>query len=213
MLSISSKEAKAREALVSTGLVSRETLALLDRYVELLRQWQLRTNLIAPSTLDEIWSRHILDSAQLLQIRPEARNWIDLGSGGGLPGLVLGCAMKEAMGHVQLVESNGKKASFLRHVATSLQLPCTIHAERIEACIPKLSKPDVVTARALADLDTLLGLASSLLKKGAVGLFLKGRDHELELTRALENWHFSYVLHKSVTDPHARVIEIKDFRD
>lgn len=212
MLSASAKEARARESLVSTGLVSRETQALLDRYVELIRQWQSRTNLIAPSTLDEIWSRHILDSAQLLQIRPDARHWVDLGSGGGLPGIVLGCAMREVAGRVHLVESNGKKASFLRHVATSLNLPCTIHAERIETCIPTLPKPDVVTARALADLDTLLGLASSLLKTGVVGLFPKGRDHALELTRAMEHWHFSYVLHKSVTDPLARVIEITDFQ-
>ncbi|MGL5447564.1 MAG: 16S rRNA (guanine(527)-N(7))-methyltransferase RsmG [Rhabdaerophilum sp.] len=205
-------EAQARDALVARGLVSRETLSLLDRYVELLRLWQSRTNLIAPSTCDEIWARHILDSAQLLQIRPEARTWVDLGSGGGLPGLVLACAMREMGGYVDLIESNGKKASFLRHVATSLDLPCGIHAERIEASVPKLPIPHIVTARALADLDSLLGLASSLLKRGAVGLFPKGRDHQTELTRAAEHWHFSYALHESATDPQARVVEITELR-
>lgn len=201
-----------RSLLVSKGYVSHETLALLERYVELLRLWQLRTNLVAPSSLRDIWTRHILDSAQLLKICPKARLWVDIGSGGGFPGLVIACAMREAAGHVHLVESNMKKASFLRHVATSLQLPCTIHAERIETSVPKLPVPDVVTARALAELDTLLGLVSSLLKRGAIGLFPKGRDHATELTKAAEHWHFSSKLHESITDPDARIVEITSFQ-
>lgn len=213
MLNTPDKERDIRQALVSKGRVSHETVARLDAFVDLLRQWQLRMNLIAPSTLDEVWSRHILDSIQLLQIRPEARLWVDLGSGGGFPGLVIACAMRDSAGHVHLVESNGKKASFLRHVAVSLQLPCTVHAERIETTLPRLSVPDVVTARALADLSTLFGLASSLLKRGAIGLFPKGRDHALELTKAAEHWHFSSRLHESLTDRHARVVEITNFRE
>lgn len=212
MLSSADQDQRVRNTLVSKGCVSRETFALLDRYVELLRLWQSQTNLIAPSTLPDVWNRHILDSVQLLQISPKARLWVDLGSGGGFPGLVLACAMREASGHVHLVESNGKKAGFLRHVATSLELPCTVHAERIEVCVPKLPVPDVVTARALADLSSLLGFASSLLKRGATGLFPKGRDHAAELTKASEHWHFSSQLHVSITDPDARVIEITNFQ-
>ena len=195
MTNVFDQDQRARNTLLSKGYVSRETLTLLDRFVELLRLWQSRTNLVASSSLHDVWSRHILDSAQLLQICPKARLWVDLGSGGGFPGLVIACAMREAAGHVHLVESNGKKAGFLRHVSTSLQLPCTIHAERIEA-----------------DLDTLLSLASSLLKRGAIGLFPKGRDHAVELTKAAEHWHFSSKLHVSHTDPDARVIEIMNFQ-
>lgn len=213
MLNASKNEREIRQALLSEGRVSHETVARLDGFVDLLRQWQLRTNLIAPSTLDEVWTRHILDSAQLLQILPEARLWVDLGSGGGFPGLVIACALRDGGGHVHLVESNGKKASFLRHVAVNLQLPCTVHAERIETILPRLPIPDVVTARALADLSTLLSLASSLLKRGAIGLFPKGRDHALELTKAAERWHFSSRLHESLTDRHARVVEITNFRE
>jgi 16S rRNA (guanine527-N7)-methyltransferase len=209
---LNQQEAQAREAIVATGHVSRETLLLLERYVDMLRHWQSRTNLVATSTLDEIWSRHILDSAQLLRLQPEARLWVDLGSGGGLPGLVLGCAMRPLAGHVHLVESNGKKASFLRHVATSLALPCTVHAKRIEMAMPDLPVPQVVTARALASLDQLLALANSLLKNGAVGLFPKGRDYQTELTQASERWHFNHVLHASLTDPKARLIGITGFR-
>lgn len=204
-------EPKALEHLVSTGFVSRETLVSLQRYVEMLQIWQLRTNLVARSTLDEIWTRHILDSAQLLRIRPEARSWVDMGSGGGLPGIVIACAMRSTGGHVHLIESNGKKASFLRHIATSMDLPCTIHAKRIEMAILDISVPDVVTARALASLDLLLGMSRSLLKSGAIGLFPKGREYRTELTEATEHWHFSSVLHDSMTDPDARVIEIIKF--
>lgn len=211
MLRVDESEGQAQEALLSTGLVSRETLALLERYVELLRLWQSRTNLVAPSTLGEIWARHILDSAQLLRIRSEARLWVDMGSGGGLPGIVLACAMREMGGHVHLIESNGKKASFLRHVATSLDLPCTIHAKRIESAILELSVPDVVTARALANLESLLDMSKSLLKNGAIGLFPKGREHKTELTQATKHWHFTSALHESVTEPDARVIEIIKF--
>jgi 16S rRNA (guanine527-N7)-methyltransferase len=205
-------EAQSREAFVSSRLVSRETLHLIDQYIETLRVWQSRTNLIAPSTLDEIWTRHILDSAQLLRIKPLARHWLDLGSGGGLPGLVIACAMREHGGHVHLVESNGKKASFLRHVATILHLPCTIHAERIEKAILRLPTPEIVTARALADCDTLIGMVNSLLKRGAVALFPKGRDYAMELTQALKHWHFSYALYPSMTDPAARIVEITEFQ-
>lgn len=189
--------------------VSRETLGDLERYVALLRHWQRRINLISPNTLSEIWGRHIVDSAQLFALRPNAEIWLDLGSGGGLPGIVIAVLVKNrGIGRVHLVESNQKKAAFLRHVIQALALPAVVHVARIEDCIGHIEQPQVITARALASLDTLIGYTNLLLKSGAVGLFPKGRDHQEELTEALRNWQFSYTLHPSVTDPKARIIEV-----
>lgn len=201
-------EQHAKADLVDRHGVSRETLARLETYVDHLRHWQKTTNLVAPSTLSQIWSRHILDSAQLLSLVPDARTWLDLGSGGGLPGLVLACQLKELGGSVDLVESNSKKAAFLRHVVTSLSLPARVHSGRIETVMPSLPKFDVVTARALATLSDLLGYTNELLKSGTIGLFPKGRDYAAELTEAGKRWHFSYELHASRTEPEARIIRI-----
>jgi 16S rRNA (guanine527-N7)-methyltransferase len=189
--------------------VSRETLARLKSYVALLLQWQERINLISPTTIPEIWTRHILDSMQLLKLKPQALHWLDLGSGGGLPGLVIGCFLAGSPGGViHLVESNGNKAAFLRHVATSLALPVQVHADRIENTLGGVGQPEIVTARALAPLTDLIGYTNLLLKSGAIGLFPKGRDAEEELTAARGSWHFSSTLHRSVTDSAARIIEI-----
>jgi 16S rRNA (guanine527-N7)-methyltransferase len=202
------EESQARDALLQMPHVSRETIRSLEVYVELLRHWQRTTNLVAPSTLGQIWSRHILDSAQLSKILPNARHWLDIGSGGGLPGLVLACQLRECGGSIDLVESNGKKAGFLRHVITKLDLPARVHAGRIEEVLPGLIQPDVVTARALAPLDDLIGYTKLLLKSGTMGLFPKGQDTEAELTEALRNWQFSYQLYVSQTDPRARIIQV-----
>ena len=189
--------------------VSCETLDRLKSYVALLLQWQQRINLISPATIPEIWTRHILDSVQLLKLKPQALHWLDLGSGGGLPGLVIGCFLADVPGGmIHLVESNGKKAAFLRHVATSLKLPVHVHAERIENTLENVLQPEIVTARALAPLTDLIGYTNLLLKRGVIGLFPKGRDAEEELTEARRSWHFSSTLHRSVTDPAARIIEI-----
>jgi len=190
--------------------VSRETFEKLSRYVDLLLQWQARINLISPTTVNAIWTRHILDSTQLFHLKPAARHWVDLGSGGGLPGLVLACCLAESEGGmIDLVESNGKKAAFLRHVAVTLGLPVQVHAERIESVLPKLDHVDVVTARALAPLGQLIGYSSILLKKGATALFLKGREAEQELTEAAKEWQFSIQSHPSQTDPKAAIVEIR----
>ncbi len=202
------EESAAKQELRNLYGVSRETMSLLDAYVGQLRHWQKTTNLVAPSTLNHIWSRHIGDCAQLLRLRPHARTWLDLGSGGGLPGLVLACQLKELGGSVDLVESNSKKAAFLRHVAATLILPARVHTQRIEAVLPKLPHPEIVTARALASLTDLLGYTKQLLKSGTIALFPKGRDYAAELTEAGQHWHFSYELHESRTEPEARIIEI-----
>jgi 16S rRNA (guanine527-N7)-methyltransferase len=197
------------ERLVELG-VSRETTVRLEAYVRLLEQWQSRINLISPHTLAEVWSRHILDSAQLVLLYPEARRWLDLGSGGGLPGLVIGCLLADKPGaRVDLVESNLKKSAFLRHVAETLDLQVSVHAGRIETVIETLPTPEIVTARALASLDQLLGYTNLLLKRGALGLFPKGRDHLRELTEAHANWHFSHQLRESITDREARIVEVR----
>ncbi|MCA3598832.1 MAG: 16S rRNA (guanine(527)-N(7))-methyltransferase RsmG [Methylobacterium sp.] len=201
-------ERAAKDALTTDFGVSRETLKRLEAYVALLTQWQETTNLVAPSTIGQIWSRHILDSAQLFALAPNARTWIDLGSGGGLPGLVLACQLKEVGGSIDLVESNTRKAAFLRHVATQLALPAQVHGDRIEAVLPRLATPDIVTARALAPLAKLIGHSKQLLKSGAIGLFPKGREYAAELTDAGKHWHFSHELHASRTEPEARIIRI-----
>ncbi len=190
--------------------VSRETQERLERYVALLQDWQRRINLVSPGTLDQIWKRHIVDCLQLFQLAPQAKIWADLGAGGGLPGLVLACVLAETPGTmVHLIESNNKKAAFLRAVTVALELPAVIHAERIETAILKLPAIEIVTARALAPLADLVGYSNSLLKKGTVALFPKGRDYQTELTAALRNWHVSYQLHESLTEAEARIIELR----
>jgi 16S rRNA (guanine527-N7)-methyltransferase len=188
--------------------VSRETLARLDQLVALLLRWQERINLIAPSTVSVVWTRHVADSLQLLALAPDARIWVDLGSGGGFPGLVIACALAERPGAViHLVESNGKKAAFLREAARTIALPVVVHGERIEAFSETFrERVDVVTARALASLPDLLALSEPLLKTGARGLFLKGRDVEVELTAASKYWKLQATLVPSLTDPQGRIV-------
>jgi 16S rRNA (guanine527-N7)-methyltransferase len=188
--------------------VSRETLDRLDRFVATLLAWQQRINLIAPSTEPKIWTRHIADSLQLLALAPEARTWVDLGSGGGFPGLVIGCALADTpRARVHLVESSTKKAAFLREAARIVGAPAEVHAVRIEDFVENFSAPvDVVTARALAPLVELLAAAYPLLKTGAVGLFPKGQDVGSELTQAAKCWTIRSSLAPSLTDPKGQIV-------
>lgn len=200
-----------RAAVVATLDDSREIIARLDRYVALLREWQAKTNLIAPSTLPELWSRHIADSLQLLRLAPEATQWVDFGSGGGLPGMVIACALADRPGsRVHLVESNMKKAAFLREAARVTGAPATIHAKRIEDFVDGFNEPvEIVTARALASLDNLVEKAYPLLKRGAHALFLKGQDVEAELTTASKYWTIEVELTPSITDADGRIVHIR----
>ena len=196
--------------------VSRETLARLDRLVEVLLPVAAHTNLIARSTIPHLWTRHIADSLQLLSLAPNAstlnaNTWIDLGSGAGFPGLVIACAIADQLGAaVHLVESVQKKAAFLREAVQQIQLPATVHAVRIEdfGKNPNI-KADVVTARALAPLDQLLTLAHPLLKSGALGLFPKGQDVEGELTQASKSWTIEASLVPSQTNASSRIVVVK----
>jgi 16S rRNA (guanine527-N7)-methyltransferase len=191
--------------------VSRETLARLDRLVDLLLEWQQTRNLIAASTVPSIWTRHVADSLQLLDLAPEAKTWVDLGSGGGFPGLVLACALPERTGgKVHMVESIAKKCAFLQAVVDDLGLPAEVHCQRVESFIPVFpNRPDVVTARALAPLPKLLEMAYPLLKKGTRGLFLKGQDVGSELTESSKYWMITYQLAPSRTDKRARIVVIE----
>lgn len=191
--------------------VSRETEARLDRFAALLVEWQAKTNLVAPSTLPNLWTRHIADSLQLLRLAPDAKAWIDLGSGGGFPGLVIACALAEAGGRIHLVESNGKKAAFLREAARVTGVPAQIHAVRIEDFVDSFREAvDAVTARALAPLDMLLGYAQPLLARGGRALLLKGQDVEAELTEATKYWNMQDIrLEASRTDPHGRIVVVR----
>jgi 16S rRNA (guanine527-N7)-methyltransferase len=190
--------------------VSRETVAHLDAYVTLLRRWQGIKNLIAPSTLDHIWTRHIADSAQLIPLLRGAKTIVDLGSGAGFPGLVLAIDCKGKPGvHVHLVESNGRKASFLREVVRMTGAPATIHAIRIEDFTRSWpGRADLVTARALAPLSELLELSGDLLKTGVKAMFLKGQDIEAELTEATKCWNIRAELIPSLTDSGGRIVSI-----
>jgi 16S rRNA (guanine527-N7)-methyltransferase len=203
----------ADRALVLAQLdVSRETISRLDIFVDLLLTWQAKTNLVANSTVGEIWTRHIADSLQLLKLAPTARTWADLGSGGGFPGLVIACAL-EAGGSVALVESNMKKAAFLREAARATAAPATIHAMRIEDFILRqLAVPDVVTARALAPLPKLLAYVAPFVEKGAQALLLKGQDVEVELTEASKYWNIRADLVASATDAGGRIVVIRDLQ-
>jgi 16S rRNA (guanine527-N7)-methyltransferase len=190
--------------------VSRETLARLDRFVDFLLPWTQRTNLIAQSTIPSVWTRHVADSLQLLTLAPDAKCWIDLGSGAGFPGLVIACALADRPGAViHLVESTGKKAAFLREAVNQIQLPAVVHPVRIEDFVKNfVIQADVICARALAPLDELLTLAHPLLKTGAQGLFPKGQDVEGELTKASKYWNIDAELVPSKTNPDARIVRV-----
>ena len=199
-----------KAAALTLTPVSRETEARLDRYVDLLLEWQAKTNLVAPSTLPNLWTRHIADSLQLLALAPAAKVWIDLGSGGGFPGVVLACALAETPGTiVHLVERNAKKAAFLREALRVTSTPGMVHLADIGDTVDRITgRVDCVTARAVAPLNQLIGLVEPLVGKGARALFLKGQDVEAELTEATKCWKITPHLHSSRTGGGGWIVEL-----
>lgn len=199
-----------RDERAALGLdVSRETLARLERYAALLKKWNPKVNLVARSTIDDLWTRHIGDSAQVFGLAPPFwTHWVDLGSGGGFPGMVVAilAAEKNPAGAVSLVESDRRKAAFLRTVARETGIPVTVHAERIEHLSPQGA--DVLSARALAPLADLLPFARRHLRSGGTALFPKGESYGDELQEALDRESFSYQVIPSRTDPRAAIIKI-----
>jgi len=190
--------------------VSRETRERLEAYVDLLLQWQAVTNLVAPSTLSTLWTRHIADSLQLLDLAPDAKTFADLGSGGGFPGIVLACALADRPGaRIDLVERNVKKAAFLREALRITGGAGEVHHRDIVDYVDRRTAPvDCVTARALAPLHQLLGFAEPLVRNGAKALFLKGQDVESELTEATKYWTIESALHPSRTGGDGCVVEV-----
>jgi 16S rRNA (guanine527-N7)-methyltransferase len=202
---------RARAVALNPDSVSRETWARLDALVALVLERQQAMNLIAASTVPQLWTRHVADSLQLLALAPAARTWVDLGSGAGFPGLVIACTLADTAGSaVHLVESTRKKAAFLADAAAALKLAVTVHPERIEDFAPANHVSfDVVTARAVAPLPRLLGYAIPLLKRGTIGLFHKGQDVEAELTEASKYWIIEAELIQSKTDPRGRIVLVR----
>jgi len=191
--------------------VSRETEARLDSFVDALLRWQSKVNLVAPSTLPELWTRHIADSLQLLSMAPQACVWADLGSGGGFPGMPIACALAGQTGaRVHLIESNVKKAAFLRAAIRATAAPAVVHQERIEKFGETCAEAvQVVTARALAPLKTLCVQAFPFVAKGAIALFPKGQDVEAELTDAAKYWRIQASRVPSRTSPDGSVVVIR----
>ena len=193
--------------------VSRETIEKLKCYEAELRRWQKAVNLVAPSTLDEIWHRHFADSAQLAQLVPaHAKHLADIGSGGGFPGLVLATMLNEIRDiRVTLVESDTRKAAFLRETARRIEIPVEILSTRIEsdASVAALNDVDIIVARAFAPLRRLLSLVSAVFSYQTVGVFLKGREIAQEIDRAREDWTFEVELRESLTDAEGRIAVIR----
>lgn len=192
--------------------VSQETVEHLVTYRRLLAEWSERMNLIGPKELDLFWSRHVLDSAQLLKFAPQAKRWVDLGAGAGFPGLVLACLLVDTPGAaVHLVEATGKKTKFQQAVITELSLPAKAINARIEDFRRGEGPYDVVTARALAPLPRLIAYAKPILDSGAIGLFPKGANLDAELAAAsdaLNGGAYRADVLESLSDPRGRIVRI-----
>jgi 16S rRNA (guanine527-N7)-methyltransferase len=199
-----------KAAALALTPVSRETEQRLDRFISLLLEWQAKTNLVAASTLPNLWTRHVSDSLQLLALAPGAKRWADLGSGGGFPGVVLACALAEMPGAtVHLVERNAKKAAFLREALRLTASPGIVHLAEIGDTVDRITGPvDCVTARALAPLHQLIGFAEPLVRAGAKALFLKGQDVEAELTETTKYWNIQPKLHSSRSGGQGWIVEL-----
>ncbi len=196
-----------REAALRITPVSRETVERLDHFVAHFLKWQSAVQLVAPSTLPTIWTRHIADSLQLLPDIADAKEVVDVGSGGGFPGLVLAVAATDKKFH--LIESDTRKASFLREALRITSTTAEVYAERVESVAKRISTGiHMVTARAFAPLPKLLELTEPYFLSGATAVFLKSQDIDEELTIAAKSWNVNYRLRNSLTDPRGRILLI-----
>lgn len=194
--------------------VSRETLGTLNTYCDLIRKWNPRINLVSRASLDDLWRRHILDSAQLYPLIPdEARVCLDIGSGGGLPGIVLAILSKDLASarRFTLVESDQRKATFLREASRTLSLSVDVLTERVESMAAY--NADLISARALAPLASLLGFARQHIADDGVCLFPKGETWLQELEDAQRHFSFKVQTFHSQTDPKAKILKIKGVHD
>jgi 16S rRNA (guanine527-N7)-methyltransferase len=191
--------------------VSRETHERLEHFAVLFQKWARKINLIAPSTLEQLWTRHIIDSLQIRNIVSEPSRWIDLGSGGGFPGVITALVLAEHQtGWIDLVESNNKKCSFLRMALAETGGRGTVHPIRIEEAAKSLAAPQHVSARALADLDSLFDYVNpwAVTNRELKLIFHKGRDYQAEIDKARGRWDFDLVKHRSVVEQDSVILEI-----
>ncbi|WP_417250102.1 16S rRNA (guanine(527)-N(7))-methyltransferase RsmG [Celeribacter sp.] len=191
--------------------VSRETIERLEAYLALLRKWNPAINLVSKNTLDAAWERHFIDSAQLFALAPKGEgHWVDLGTGGGFPGMVCAIISAEVTPErtFTMIESDQRKATFLRTVAREVEVPVTVLSERVEQAHP--ANAQVLSARALASLADLIGFAHRHLASDGVAFFPKGARHANELAESQKSWRFKYQEHPSVTDAEAVIFEIGD---
>jgi 16S rRNA (guanine527-N7)-methyltransferase len=204
-------ESAARPAHPLLASLPAETLRRLEIYAELLQKWQRAVNLVGDSTLDDIWVRHFADSLQVAEAVPEARKWLDLGSGAGFPGLVTAIRYAGEPGaRVHLVESNRRKCAFLREAARATGAPAVVHCGRIEEVLPSFNEPiDAVSARALASLEKLIAYAEEFLAQGAVGVFPRGKLFEAEGLLGLTGGKYLLTSIASHTDPAARLVVVR----
>lgn len=191
--------------------VSRETLDRLHQFEALLLKWTPKINLISRDTYGDVWTRHIVDSAQLFMLdQTFGRKWLDVGSGGGLPGVVAAILLAERAPDTQItmVESDQRKATFLRTALRECGVSGKVEAKRIES-LPA-HQAEVLTGRALAKIDALLGIADQHLVETGVALLHKGRNHQDEIDAARSHWHFDVIAHQSLTASDARILEIRN---
>lgn len=190
--------------------VSRETLERLEIFASTLTKWNPKINLVSKRSLEELWTRHILDSVQVFKAaEAESGKWLDIGSGGGLPGVIVAILALEngTFSEVRLMESDQRKCAFLRNVARECGVPMTVVSERIEMAEPEQSS--VLSARALADLSDLLGFTERHLSAGGIAIFPKGISWKKEVNNALKQWRFDWEAIKSLTEPEAVILKIK----
>ena len=190
--------------------VSRETLNDLDRFVQLVTKWNPAINLVAKNSLADVWVRHIKDSVQLIPLAPIERAWIDLGSGGGFPGIVVSVILKEIAPEtcMYLVESDARKAAFLREASRTLRINCQVINQRIEEI--NLPPAPVISARALAHLDKLLHISERIIDSDGVCLFMKGKSYQDEVRLARESWNFDCEVIQSTTSAEAAVLKVRN---
>ena len=199
-----------QEAFRARANASAEQIADLEAFRLRLVEANAVMNLVGPDSLSDFWNRHVWDSAQLLDLAPDAKTWADLGAGAGFPGLVLSIMLKGREGaHVWLIDSLAKRCRFLQEVVDALSLPATVIVGRAEA---QSVTCDIVTARAVAPMDKLLGYAQPYFQRGAQGLFLKGERAESELIEARKSWHFEAELAPSQSDVRGRIVTIRSLR-
>lgn len=195
--------------------VSRETWEQLEHFSELFRKWAKSINLVAPSTLPDLWNRHVADSAQIFQLSSEPKIWADLGSGGGFPGVITAIFLKSSGdGWVHLVESNQKKAAFLRQALLETGARGSVHVLRIEDAPQKIGKVDAISARALADLDLLFDFSEHWMTENdqCRAFFHKGRDYRQEVSKANSRWRFDLLEHRSAVETDSIILEIGGLR-